>query len=180
MEADGSVAGALAITSPVTGSITTAPISSSPASAAACAQPRAMRMVRRSWSIIPLTQARPAPDGPRAGRSESDASGVGERVAKALARAGVASRREVERLIEAGRGHPQWPAPWPRRAVKVGPLTTSSRSTASRSPPPQATRVWRYPQAGRPGDHPQRSQGTPDGVRQPAARTAQGDLRGPA
>ncbi|MDP3299724.1 MAG: S4 domain-containing protein, partial [Phenylobacterium sp.] len=35
-----------------------------------------------------------APDG---------AEGGGERVAKALARAGVASRREVERLIEAGR-----------------------------------------------------------------------------
>ncbi|ONQ37309.1 pseudouridine synthase, partial [Burkholderia cenocepacia] len=29
--------------------------------------------------------------------------GSGERVAKALARAGVASRRDVERLIEAGR-----------------------------------------------------------------------------
>ncbi len=41
------------------------------------------------------------PTGPLPGQ----ASGVadGERVAKALARAGVASRREVERLIEAGR-----------------------------------------------------------------------------
>jgi 23S rRNA pseudouridine2605 synthase len=38
-------------------------------------------------------------DGPR-GQGEQ---GPGERIAKALARAGVASRREVERLIEAGR-----------------------------------------------------------------------------
>ncbi|MDX5330749.1 MAG: pseudouridine synthase [Caulobacteraceae bacterium] len=35
--------------------------------------------------------------------SDSAQDGGGERVAKALARAGVASRREVERLIEAGR-----------------------------------------------------------------------------
>ena len=32
-----------------------------------------------------------------------EGQGAGERVAKALARAGVASRRDVERLIEAGR-----------------------------------------------------------------------------
>lgn len=38
-------------------------------------------------------------DAPASGQ----ASGAGERVAKALARAGVASRREVERLIAAGR-----------------------------------------------------------------------------
>ena len=37
------------------------------------------------------------------GQASGPASGEGERVAKALARAGVASRREVERLIEAGR-----------------------------------------------------------------------------
>jgi len=37
------------------------------------------------------------------GQAQGPASGEGERVAKALARAGVASRREVERLIEAGR-----------------------------------------------------------------------------
>lgn len=36
-------------------------------------------------------------------RNDESASGQGERVAKALARAGVASRRDVERLIEAGR-----------------------------------------------------------------------------
>jgi 23S rRNA pseudouridine2605 synthase len=36
-------------------------------------------------------------------RNDAGASGQAERVAKALARAGVASRRDVERLIEAGR-----------------------------------------------------------------------------
>jgi 23S rRNA pseudouridine2605 synthase len=36
-------------------------------------------------------------------RNDESASGQGERVAKALARAGVASRRDVERLIAAGR-----------------------------------------------------------------------------
>jgi 23S rRNA pseudouridine2605 synthase len=36
-------------------------------------------------------------------RNDETASGQGERVAKALARAGVASRRDVEKLIEAGR-----------------------------------------------------------------------------
>jgi 23S rRNA pseudouridine2605 synthase len=36
-------------------------------------------------------------------RNDESASGQGERVAKALARAGVASRRDVEKLIEAGR-----------------------------------------------------------------------------
>ncbi|MFC3067837.1 pseudouridine synthase [Phenylobacterium soli] len=38
-----------------------------------------------------------------AGAGQAPAGDSGERVAKALARAGVASRREVERLIEAGR-----------------------------------------------------------------------------
>jgi 23S rRNA pseudouridine2605 synthase len=44
----------------------------------------------------------PAPTG-QANAAEGPSEGGGERVAKALARAGVASRREVERLIEAGR-----------------------------------------------------------------------------
>ncbi len=43
-------------------------------------------------------------DDASAGRGEGQAeAGGGERIAKVLARAGVASRREVERLIEAGR-----------------------------------------------------------------------------
>ena len=36
-------------------------------------------------------------------RNDETPSGQGERVAKALARAGVASRRDVEKLIEEGR-----------------------------------------------------------------------------
>ena len=45
----------------------------------------------------------PAAAGQANAAGEAAESGGGERVAKALARAGVASRREVERLIEAGR-----------------------------------------------------------------------------
>lgn len=74
--------------------------------------------------------------------SGDDASGQGERVAKALARAGVASRREVERLIEAGRvalngevlTHP---------AVKVEPgdiLTVDGNVVEAAEP----TRLFRY------------------------------------
>ena len=66
------------------------------AAAAACASSSAMRMVESSWSAMRPTQARPA-------RRQGRDAGAGERVAKALARAGVASRREVERLIAAGR-----------------------------------------------------------------------------
>src|SRR5471030_1644103 len=38
-----------------------------------------------------------------AGGGQASSQAAGERVAKALARAGVASRREIERLIESGR-----------------------------------------------------------------------------
>ncbi|MDB5456267.1 MAG: Pseudouridine synthase, partial [Caulobacter sp.] len=40
---------------------------------------------------------------PHSPHDRADDSQGGDRVAKALARSGVASRREVERLIEAGR-----------------------------------------------------------------------------
>ncbi|MEO5705520.1 MAG: pseudouridine synthase [Alteraurantiacibacter sp.] len=40
---------------------------------------------------------------PPAPRSDTDAPREGDRIAKLLARAGIASRREVERMIEAGR-----------------------------------------------------------------------------
>jgi 23S rRNA pseudouridine2605 synthase len=58
-----------------------------------------------------------------------DDPSTGERVAKALARAGVASRREVERLIEAGRVAINGKV-LTTPAVKIGPATFS-RSTAS-------------------------------------------------
>ena len=75
----------------------------------------------------------------RGGQASAD---VAERVARALARAGVASRREAERLIEAGRvalNGEVLTSP----AVKVGPgdiLTLDGTPIADREPP----RLWRY------------------------------------
>ena len=71
-----------------------------------------------------------------------DDPSTGERVAKALARAGVASRREVERLIEAGRVAINGKV-LTTPAVKVGPgdfLTVDGKLVAEREP----TRVFRY------------------------------------
>lgn len=68
--------------------------------------------------------------------------GPGERVAKALARAGVASRREVERLIEAGRVAINGKV-LTTPAVKVKPgdfLTVDGQLVAEREP----TRIFRY------------------------------------
>jgi 23S rRNA pseudouridine2605 synthase len=61
---------------------------------------------------------RPASPGPARPAPEpiNKLEGEGERVAKLLARAGMASRREVERLIEAGR-------------VKVGDITITTPAT---------------------------------------------------
>ena len=81
----------------------------------------------------------------------------GERVAKALARAGVASRREVERLIEAG-----------RVALNGAVLDTPAVKVAPRRHPDvdgqvvgaaEPTRLWRYHKPAGPGDHPQRPAG---------------------
>nr|WP_254062685.1 pseudouridine synthase [Caulobacter sp. S45] len=68
--------------------------------------------------------------------------GAGERVAKALARAGVASRREVERYIAEGRvklNGQRLDTP----AVKIGPgdvLTVDGARVAAAEP----TRIWRF------------------------------------
>lgn len=67
---------------------------------------------------------------------------AGERVAKALARAGVASRREVERLIEAGRVRVNGQV-LTTPAVKVAPddiLTVDGAVVGEAEP----TRMWRY------------------------------------
>jgi len=80
------------------------------------------------------------PSGPRRGGQAS--SDPVERVARALARAGVASRREAERLIEAGRvalNGEVLTSP----AVNVGPgdiLTLDGAPIAEAEPP----RLWRY------------------------------------
>lgn len=74
--------------------------------------------------------------------TEPEGSGQGERVAKALARAGVASRREVERYIEAGRVRLNGEV-LTTPAVKVSPgdiLTVDGRRVAE----PEPARVWRY------------------------------------
>lgn len=66
----------------------------------------------------------------------------GERVAKVLARAGVASRREAERLIAAGRVSVNGRT-LDTPAVLVGPddaLAVDGESVAARQP----TRLWRY------------------------------------
>ena len=75
----------------------------------------------------------------RGGQALPDAP---ERVARALARAGVASRREAERLIEAGRVAMNGEV-LTSPAVNVGPgdiLTLDGTPIADREPP----RLWRY------------------------------------
>jgi len=83
------------------------------------------------------------PSDPSRGRRSGQASPArGERVARVLARAGVASRREAERLIEAGRvalNGVVLTSP----AVNVAPddlLTLDGQPVAEREP----ARLWRY------------------------------------
>jgi len=75
-------------------------------------------------------------------KTEARDAGGAERVAKALARAGVASRRDVERLIEAGRVALNGQV-LSNPAVKVGPgdiLTVDGQVVEAA----EATRLWRY------------------------------------
>jgi 23S rRNA pseudouridine2605 synthase len=79
---------------------------------------------------------------PESGADSSPDSASGERVAKALARAGVASRREVERYIAEGRVAVNGRV-LDTPAVKIGPgdvLTVDGAPVAAA----EATRVWRY------------------------------------
>jgi len=71
-----------------------------------------------------------------------DAPGDGERVAKALARAGVASRREIERLIAAGRVSLNGRV-LDTPAVKIAPGDVLKVDGAVIGAPEPA-RVWRY------------------------------------
>ena len=81
------------------------------------------------------------PSGRRSG-GQAPADASPERVARVLARAGVASRREAERLIEAGRvalNGRVLTSP----AINVGPgdiVTLDGAPIADREPP----RIWRY------------------------------------
>jgi 23S rRNA pseudouridine2605 synthase len=91
-------------------------------------------MVKHSWDPT-APEAQGQDDVP----SEHSA---GERVAKALARAGVASRRDVERLIEAGRVAINGKV-LTTPAVKVAPgdILTVDGAVVSDAEP---TRMWRY------------------------------------
>ena len=84
----------------------------------------------------------PALDAPPAVEGGGDLAADGERVAKALARAGVASRREVERFIAEGRVALNG-KPLTTPAVKIEPgdiLTVDGAVVNEREP----TRLWRY------------------------------------
>ena len=96
-------------------------------------------MVKHSWD----------PTAPEAPGQDDDSPELapegdhhGERVAKALARAGVASRRDVERLIEAGRVAINGKV-LTTPAVKVAPgdILTVDGAVVSDAEP---TRMWRY------------------------------------
>jgi 23S rRNA pseudouridine2605 synthase len=79
--------------------------------------------------------SRPSPSG-------QAADGSGERVAKVLARAGVASRRDIERLIEEGRVALNGQV-LSTPAVKIGEgdiLTVNGNVVSDKEP----TRLWRY------------------------------------
>ncbi len=90
--------------------------------------------------------ARPAASkksaSPQAPKTDEEWSEGGERIAKYLARAGIASRREIERMIEAGEvsvnGKTLTSAAFKvtgRETIKVGRRTVEA---------PDGTRLWRY------------------------------------
>ncbi len=92
----------------------------------------------------PSGARKPAPQNkaPVAPKTDEEWSEGGERIAKYLARAGIASRREVERLIEAGdvsvNGKVLTSAAFKvtgRETIKVGRKTVQA---------PDGTRLWRY------------------------------------
>ena len=92
-------------------------------------------MVKHSWDPT-------APEAQGQDDVSSEHAHDGERVAKALARAGVASRRDVERLIEAGRVAINGKV-LTTPAVKVAPgdiLTVDGNVVSDAEP----TRMWRY------------------------------------
>ena len=98
-------------------------------------------MVKHSWD--PTAPDAHGQDDSQDEDTHDGAGGAdGERVAKALARAGVASRRDVERLIEAGRVAINGKV-LTTPAVKVAPgdILTVDGAVVSDAEP---TRMWRY------------------------------------
>ena len=95
-------------------------------------------MVDHSRQSAPPKGRGQAPKAPAADAP----SGEGDRVAKALARAGVASRREVERLIEAGRVALNGQVlTTPAVKVAKGDILTLDGKPVEAA---EAARVWRY------------------------------------
>ncbi len=95
---------------------------------------------RKPSGARPAVSKKPSPPKPPA--TDAEWSEGGERIAKYLARAGVASRREVERLIEAGdvsvNGQVLTSAAFKvtgRETIKVGRRVIAA---------PDGTRLWRY------------------------------------
>ena len=76
-------------------------------------------------------------------RKSDDEPDTGERIAKAIARAGLCSRREAEAWIAAGRVAVNG-AVIASPALNVTAATTASRSTASRCPARERTRLFLY------------------------------------
>lgn len=98
------------------------------------------RPSRKPSGARPSSPKKPA--APAAPKTDAQWNEGGERIAKYLARAGVASRREIERLIEAGdvsvNGKTLTSAAFKvtgKETIKVGRKTIQA---------PDATRLWRY------------------------------------
>jgi 23S rRNA pseudouridine2605 synthase len=98
------------------------------------------RPSRKPSGPRPTASGKPAPAGTP--KTDEEWNEGGERIAKYLARAGVASRREIERMIEAGdvsvNGKTLTSAAFKvtgRETIKVGRRTISA---------PDGTRLWRY------------------------------------
>ena len=102
----------------------------------------------------------------------------GERIAKVLARAGLASRRDAEEWIVQGRVSVNG------RVINSPALDVTENDVITVDgkplPPRERTRLFLLPQAARPGDDQRRSRRSADGVRRAAARPAARDHRRPA
>ena len=124
------------MTAPDAGSTTTAPTGVSPRDAAGLRLGQGDAHVGKIMVGHPPHRKAPGPPG----QAPDDAPG--ERVAKALARAGVASRRDVERLITAGRVALNGQV-LTTPAVKVSPgdILTVDGAVVDAA---EATRVFRY------------------------------------